>query len=86
MASKIAQYLEEKGYIISRVTNATHFTHAKTKIYYCEGYLQEAYRLAKEIPGWNEMEKTEMLEKLPVKIRVLIGKELVPFAREFSRG
>jgi Tfp pilus assembly protein PilF len=86
MASKIAQYLEQKGYVISRVTNASHFTHAKTKIYYCEGYLQEAYRLAKEIPGWNEMEKTKMPEKLPIKIRVLIGKDLVPFARLMGRG
>jgi Flp pilus assembly protein TadD len=86
MASKIAQYLEQKGYVISRVTNASHFTHAKTKIYYCEGYLQEAYRLAKEIPGWNEMEKTEMPDKLPIKIRVLIGKDLVPFARLMDRG
>jgi Tfp pilus assembly protein PilF len=85
MARKIAQYLQEKGYVISRVTNATHFSYAKTKIYYCEGYLQEAYRLAKEIPGWNEMEKTEMPEKIPVKIRVLIGKDLVPFASVLGR-
>jgi tetratricopeptide (TPR) repeat protein len=85
MASKIAHYLQEKGYVISRVTNATHFSHEKTKIYYCEGYLQQAYRLAKEIPGWNEMEKTEMSEKIPIRIRVLIGKDLVPFATVLGR-
>jgi tetratricopeptide (TPR) repeat protein len=85
MARKTAQYLEKKGYVISRVTNANHFNYAKTTIYYCEGYLQEANRLAQKIPGWNEMEKTEMPENLSIKIRVLIGKNLIPFARVLDR-
>ena len=86
MARKTAQYLEENGYVVSRVTNAGHFRHEKTIIYYREGYLQEAYRVAQVIPGWNEMEKTEMHGKPSIKIRVLIGKDLVPFAKELDKN
>jgi len=79
MARNVGTYLNPKGFNANRLTNADHFNYPKTKIYYQKGYEQDALRLAKEIPGRqnipNIIEQNQMITRA---IKVLIGKDLVP--------
>jgi len=89
MAKRVGAYLRSKGFPVKRLTNSKHFHHARSMIYYCEGYLQEAYQVAKEIPGWNEMKEVPNLESPSVKVKVLIGRDLIGcpnFLRERRAG
>jgi len=78
MARNVGAFLNPKGFNANRLTNADHFNYSETKIYYQEGYEQDALRLAKEIPGHQEIpnliEQNQMITRA---IKVLIGKDLV---------
>jgi hypothetical protein len=80
MARDVGFYLNPKGFHTSRLTNADHFNYPKTKIYYQRDYEQDALRLANEIPTRQKManlvEQNQMMRRA---IKVLIGKDLVPF-------
>jgi hypothetical protein len=86
MARNVGAYLTPKGFNANRLSNAEHFNYPKTQIYYRKGYQQDALRLAKEIPGRqnvpNVIEQNQMMRRA---IKVLIGKDLVPF-HEHIRG
>lgn len=77
MARRIGNHLRRKGFKEIWLTNANHFNHAKTKIYYRRGYLHDAYRVAREIPGWQNMEKGVKFKEPNTKIKVLIGIDLI---------
>jgi hypothetical protein len=80
MARNMGIYLNPKGFNTNRLTNADHFNYPETKIYYQEGYEQEALQLAKEIPGRQEIpDLIEQNRLMRRSIKVLIGKDLVPF-------
>jgi len=83
MARNVGIYLNAKGFRATRLTNAAHFNYPETKIYYQKGYRQDALRLAEDIPG--PQKETNVIELNQVKgraIKVLIGKDLVPFHAE----
>jgi LytR cell envelope-related transcriptional attenuator/sporulation related protein/tetratricopeptide repeat protein len=78
MARNVGAYLNPKGFNTNRLTNADHFNYPKTKIFYRKGYQQEALRLAKEIPGRQEVpDVIEQNKTITRAIKVLIGKDLV---------
>jgi hypothetical protein len=80
MAKNMGIYLNPKGFKTNRLTNADNFNYPETKIYYQSGYEQEALRLAKEIPGRQEIpDLIEHNRLMRRSIKVLIGKDLVPF-------
>ena len=79
MARDMSRYLGKKGYAVQKITNAETFGHEKTIIYYCDGYMAQAFRMAKELPGWNELQKVRRLRTPDIKIRLVIGKDLIPF-------
>jgi tetratricopeptide (TPR) repeat protein len=85
MAKRVGNYLKIKGAEVTRLTNAHHFNFTKTKIYYQEAYLHEAYKIAKEIPGFQNMEKKSDLNLNNVHIKVLIGKDLIFYDKYFTR-
>jgi tetratricopeptide (TPR) repeat protein len=84
MATRVGNYLAEKGFQVLSRKNAAHFDYEKTRIYYFNGYLQDAYRVARHIPGYQNMESVMEFEDPAVKIRVLIGKDLIQFNRLFT--
>jgi hypothetical protein len=86
MATRIGVYLTERGFLVLSPKNADHFNYAETRIDYCIGYLQDAYQVAQQIPGYQNMEKTEQFEHPTAKIKVLIGKDMVPFDKIFRMG
>ena len=79
MARRIGDFLMEKGLEKPFLTNAVDFNQPETIVYYREGYLQEAYRVAKEIPGYQNMEKVAGFRRPGINVRVLIGKDLILF-------
>ena len=85
MARRVGGYLKEKGHKVTRLTNAQHFQFTDTTIYYCSGHLQDAYQVAREMPGWNEMIRVANLERPSIKLKVLIGKDLIVYSSLFER-
>ena len=80
MARNVGAYLNPKGFSVNRLTNADHFNYPETRIYYRKGYQQDALRLAKEIPGRQKAPNAiEQNQSMTRAIKVLIGKDLVPF-------
>jgi len=82
MASWWGNHLRQQG-----VPTVAQFTTAgsncpKTKIYYCEGYLQEAYQVAKKIPLYQDFERVAAFEDSKVKVRVVIGRDVLRFAHK----
>lgn len=69
MARRMRSYLRKKGIERIRISNARHFNYAKTKIYYPKGYLDDAYHLAKLIPGHQDTEKLTKPNSPNIKIR-----------------
>jgi len=86
MATRFGRYLKNKGFHVTAVTNANHFNHQHTMIYYCRGHLHDAYEVAKKIPGYQNMEKVDELGKPDIHIRVLIGKDLIGFNQLFPKN
>jgi lipoprotein NlpI len=86
MARDMGEYLKSKGLKITRLTNASHFSHGKTTIYYCDGYQREAQDVAKEIPTDSDMKEINHLQRPNIKVKVLIGKDMAPFRVVFVEG
>jgi tetratricopeptide (TPR) repeat protein len=84
MARRVGQYLGEQGFNKPYLTNANHFNHPETMIYYRSGYLQDAYRVAKEIPGYQDMKKVARFQRPSTTVRVLIGRDMIPIASLFT--
>jgi tetratricopeptide (TPR) repeat protein len=85
MAKRVGNYLQNKGTKVTRLTNAHHFNFEKTKIYYQDKYLHAAYKIAKEIPGFQNMENNSDLSLNNVHVKVLIGKDLISYDKYFTR-
>ncbi len=79
MAARVKAYLSGKGCRVTRLTNAAHFGFDRTTVLYMPGYLQSAYDIAREIPGWQEMEEVQSLDREDIQIRVRIGRDIVRF-------
>jgi tetratricopeptide (TPR) repeat protein len=86
MARRVGNYLNSKGFNVKRLTNANHFNFDETKIYYLDDYLQDAFDVAKQIPGYQQMEQVEEFERHRIKIKVLIGKDIVPYNKLFHKS
>jgi tetratricopeptide (TPR) repeat protein len=84
MATRMGNYLRKKGIKVTRLTNAEHFNFGETTIYYHWDYLQDAFKVAREIPGYQNMEKLKTPGQKSVKIKVRIGKDLVPYDELFK--
>jgi tetratricopeptide (TPR) repeat protein len=86
MATRLGNYLRKKGIKVTRLTNAEHFNFGETTIYYHWDYLQDAFKVAREIPGYQNMEKLRTPGQKSVKIKVRIGKDLVPYDKLFKKN
>ena len=79
MARKVGDYLKTRGLEVSRLTNANHFNHRVSKLYYQKGYQEAASHLAAQLPALDGMEETKRFDQPNIKIKLLIGKDLVPY-------
>ncbi len=86
MARRMGNFLRNKGYNVVRLTNADNFNHTETIIYYQMEYLHDAYHVAQQIPGYQNMGKRERFDRSNINIKVLIGKDTAPYNKMFSGG
>jgi Flp pilus assembly protein TadD len=85
MARMVGDYLSERGFLVHSPKNADHFNYPETKIYYCIGYLQDAYQVAQHMPGYQNMDKAKQFEGSNAQIKVVIGRDMIPFKEVFTR-
>lgn len=76
MAGKSAGYFRSLGFSVGRITNAPHFNHESSKIYYQEGYLEIAKAIAEIVPGPQELEIVDDLGRAGIGIRLVLGRDM----------
>jgi Tfp pilus assembly protein PilF len=86
MAKRLGKYLNEKGYHVVRLTNARNFNYPKTVISYQMDYENEAHGVEQQIPGNCALEKVVGHERPHVKIKILIGKDIVKYNNIFKES
>jgi hypothetical protein len=79
MAREVGDFLKRNGMHVSRLTNDDHFGHAKTVIYYREGYYDAAWQVHRLLPGLSEAGHLAAARLDREPIRVLIGRDLAAF-------
>ena len=85
MARNVGTYLNSKGFLTMYLTNANHFNHPDTTIYYRRGYLQEALKAGQKLPGRQKMKEVSRLEWESAEVKVVIGKDLIPHMTLFQK-
>jgi len=86
MARRVSNYFEQKGLSVVTPLNAQHFNYQTTKIYYTPGYYQDAVKLGQGIPGFQIAGEYIESTKLKTNIRVLIGKDIIPFNEKLKKN
>ncbi|MDI6754825.1 MAG: LytR C-terminal domain-containing protein, partial [Thermodesulfobacteriota bacterium] len=77
MARIVGGYLKEKGLTVSRLTNDKNFNHSKTRIFYLKGHQEAAYHVSLNLPVPKNVEEIKHFDRPNIKVKVLIGKDLV---------
>lgn len=85
MARKVGNYLNSKDFKFMYLSNADHFNHPETIIYYRSGHLHEARKAEQKLPGRQKMKEVSQLEWESAKVKVVIGKDLIPHMTLFQK-
>jgi Flp pilus assembly protein TadD len=83
MARKMANYLRQNGIKVVRLTNADNFRYLKTRVYYLKGNSEAACHVAYQIPGSPDVEMVKTFDRPNIRIKVLVGKDLIPYQKSF---
>jgi Flp pilus assembly protein TadD len=86
MASRLGRYLREKGFKVTRLSNANSFRHEKTKIFYYNGNLKDVHRLLQEVPNHMDIKNIIELKQKGNRLKILIGKDMIPYDSVISRA
>jgi Flp pilus assembly protein TadD len=86
MARKVGDYLRDRDLILMYLSNAPHFNHLETTIYYAPDYLHEAYRIAQKLPGRQKLVQVPEVRGGHAEISILIGSDLVPHSHIFDQS
>ncbi len=86
MARMVGDYLERKGFKVTRLTNADYFNYAETRIFYQKEFRNAADQVAEQLPVFRSKEETEKFGRPNIKMKILIGKDLVPHKKSFENG
>ena len=78
MATRSAAYFKKQGQNVRRITNAKNFGFKDSIVFYREGYLREAYKIALMVPGYQKMKRVESLGRSEITIKLLLGKDMAP--------
>lgn len=86
MARRVGNFLKGKGVTLMYLSNARHFNYDETKIYYAKGYLREAYFLSQKLVGRQSLEEVPTVRGGKAEVKILIGKDLIPYLTRFQKG
>ena len=84
MAATVKGFLKHKGFPVVRASNAENFGFGRTKVLYREGSLQQAWAVAKVIPGQQNFERVNTLDTATIGVKVILGRDLKPFYSHFQ--
>jgi Flp pilus assembly protein TadD len=84
MAKRLGNYLDKKGFKVTRLRNARCFNHETTKIFYYNGYTQDISSLLKEIPVEFDKKNLIELKQTGKHIKIVIGKDMIPYGSVIS--
>jgi hypothetical protein len=77
-------HLREQGVMVTQFTTAGS-NYPRTKIYYSNGYLQEAYQIAKKIPLYQDFVRVDDFKESGIKVKVVIGRDVLRFTHKDAR-
>jgi hypothetical protein len=78
MAARIRDYLEAEGIVVKRLTNAGHYRHQETIIFYRSGWRAYAENLARLLPAVVDLDGRDGQES---DVRLELGGDLLDFDR-----
>jgi hypothetical protein len=84
MGRKVGDYLKKRGLKVNRLTNADHFNHSGTKVLYRKECKEVADQIAEQIPVVRSKEQIENFDRPNIRIKILIGKDLIPHHKVFE--
>jgi len=85
MAKMVSLFLKDKGFKVGRLTNAGDFNFKKTRVYYRPGNGELAAKISKDLPGLHLARETGHFDREQIKIKIVIGKDLVPYKEMLDR-
>lgn len=74
-ARRMSEYLRGKGFPVNRLSNADHFNHEVTRIFFGKNQLSYAQAVLEALPDGHQANMVEM-DQDAKKIRLLIGKDV----------
>jgi tetratricopeptide (TPR) repeat protein len=86
MARRVGRFLKARGFTIVRLTNAKSFSCPETVIQYRGEYEMASVELARVMPEPPRITEVERLDRRNVKIKMLLGKDIVRDRRVFAKG
>jgi hypothetical protein len=84
MARKVAKYLEIRGFKVAQITNAHSKDHLHTKVLYSSGGKRDLERLLDELTVIRDVSNLIELEDLGRRIRVVVGKDMLPLEAKLA--
>jgi Flp pilus assembly protein TadD len=86
MARQMGEYLKQKGFNVVRYTNADTFDHNATKVYYQKDALETTRALKGEIPEIQELNEVAKLDRPRLKVRMVMGRDLIAYKERLAGG
>ncbi|UCF85089.1 MAG: tetratricopeptide repeat protein [Desulfobacteraceae bacterium] len=77
LTQKLVNDLLAKGFKVECVDQATQSKISETRVHYCLGYLQDAFIVAKAVPGWQNMDRFKKFSRSDIKVRIILGLDLL---------
>ena len=86
LAQSVAGYLAGLGYKKVAYLGEERAARAQTMLLYSSEYLQPAFRIAKDIPGYQEMQRLGAGEAdVPATVRIMVGEDMTAHAALFGK-
>jgi len=83
MARDMGKYLRKKGFNVVSLSNAPHFNYDSGRILYEKDYKNVAEAIAARIPQLSIMKEVDKSTRSKVKVRVVIGKDLLALREQY---
>jgi hypothetical protein len=87
MARRVGNYLESRGFKVTKISNANSFEHAKTKLIYGNGRIKDVRQLVMVLVLSSDVKQQNLIElkQLGNRIKIIIGKDMAPEGQMTSR-
>ena len=77
MARRLQNFLKERGFKVTKITNANTFEHITTKIFYYSGHRKDVDHLIQEIAFSPDERSIIELKNFGRRIKIIIGKDIM---------